>query len=375
MTQKKDQPYNYLRHSFFNHLVKVTGISVLSFMLTACDSQQENAAIAPPLRLVKVRMIAEPSQFQFKEFPGVVDAVQKAELAFRVSGKLEKLQVKEGDIVSQDQVLARLDDKDYRIQLNSREAEYKQVHADYLRARKLVDSGAISRSDFNKLQAQNSTALANLASAKQTLGYTSLKAPFAGRIAKRYVENFEDVSAMQAVYLLQDTSSLTIKVNLPSSLMIKIRKEAQSEINAFFDTIPGQKFPLKPLEISTQADEATNTYQVTLGMEAVDGYNILPGMSVTVRGRRDLDNETDINSFYLPAQSVLSDDEGRYVYLAVPSGEGLATVERRKVETGKLSERGLEVLSGVNTGESLIIAGMSKMYPGLEVRLSKESSL
>ncbi|UTW03725.1 efflux RND transporter periplasmic adaptor subunit [Amphritea atlantica] len=375
MTGKNDQSHYHLKHRFFNRITRVSGISVLIFFLAACDSSRESAATVPPLRLVKVLEISEPVQYQYKEFPGVVDAVQKADLAFRVSGKLDTLRVKEGDIVAKDQLLAQLDDRDYRIQLNSREAEYKQVHADYLRARKLVDRGAISRSDFNKLQAQNSTAQANLATAKQTLGYTSLTAPFSGRIAKRYVENFEEISAMQPILLLQDTSSLTIKVNLPSSLMIKLHQDAQPEINAFFDTIPGQKFPLKPLEISTQADEATNTYQVTLSMEAVEGYNILPGMSVTVRGRRDIDKEREQGSFYLPAQAVLGDEQGRYVYLAIPAGEGLATVERRNVETGRLSQRGVQILSGVNAGEALIVAGMSKMYPGLEVRLSKESSL
>lgn len=380
MIGKKHQLYNYLGYSFLSHrclnrMIQILGISVLGFSLIACDSPQESVVAPPPLRLVKVLRISEPAQYQFKEFPGVVDAIQKADLAFRVSGKLEKLLVKEGDIVAKDQLLAQLDDKDYRIQLSSRQAEYKQVHADFVRARKLVGSGAISRSDFNKLQAQNSTAQANLATAKQTLGYTSLKAPFAGRIAKRYVENYEEVSAMQSVFLLQDTSSLTIKVNLPSSLMIKMREEAKPEVNALFDTIPGRKFPLSPLEVSTQADEATNTYQVTLSMDAVDGYNILPGMSVTVRGRRDIDNEIEQRSYYLPAQAVLSDAQGRYIYLAIPTVKGLAMVERRTVETGKLSQLGLEILSGVKTGEALIVAGMSKMYPGLEVRLSKESSL
>lgn len=358
-----------------NRIVWIASCFLLSISLTACDVEQEAAEVAAPLRLVKVLQVEEPAQYQFKEFPGVVDAVQKAELAFRVSGKLEKLLTKEGDIVAKDQLLAQLDDEDYRIQLSSREAEYKQVHGDYLRARKLVDSGAISRSDFNKLQAQNSTAEANLATARQTLGYTSLKAPFAGRIARRYVENYEDVSAMQSIYLLQDTSSLTIKVNLPSSLMIRMREQAKPEVNAYFDSIPGQSFPLTPLEISTQADETTNTYQVTLSMDTVEGYNILPGMSVTVRGRRTIDNETEQHAFYVPAQAVLSDGKGRYVYLAIPAGEGLATVERRNVETGKLSQRGLEVLSGLNTGERLVVAGMSKMYPGLRVRLSREGSL
>ncbi|MGH1460519.1 MAG: efflux RND transporter periplasmic adaptor subunit [Neptuniibacter sp.] len=375
MTRKSVHPYYLLSRYFLTRMVRVLCALIVMFSLSACTPSEESTTEESQLRFVKVLKVSEPSRYMYKEFPGVVDAVQKAELAFQVSGKLEKLHVKEGDIVLKDQLLAQLDDRDYRIQVESRKAEYAQVHADYLRASKLVEKGAISRSDYNKLQAQNSTAQANLAIARQTLGYASLKAPFSGRVAKRYVENYEEISGMQSILLLQDTSSLTIKVNLPSSLMIKMREEAQPEINAYFDAIPGKAFSLKPLEISTQADETTNTYQVTLSMDAVEGFNILPGMSVTVRGRRVIDENLEHSSFYLPAHAVLGDEKGKYVYLAIPSRKGLAAVERRNVKTGKLTQQGIEVFSGVQAGDNLIVAGMSKMYPGLEVRLNKEGSL
>ncbi len=353
-------------------LVRFTLTSAMCLAISACNSTPDDTDTSPPLRLVRTFEVTPYTQQLWREYLGVVDAVQKANLGFRVPGKLEKLLVNEGDLVSANQLLAHLDATDYSIQLRSREAEYKQAHGDYLRAQKLVESGTISRSDYTKLQAQNSTAEASMASARQNLDYTSLRAPFAGRIAKRHIENFEEVAAKQVVYSLQDISSLSVKVDIPESVMINVKESAVPLVFAIFDTIPGRRFPLVFKEIATQSDPGTNTFQATFTMKAVDEYTILPGMSVTVRVEPDTINQQIENLVFLPAQAVLEDSQGRFVYIAKPEANGLGSVQRSNVETGKLSRQGLEILSGLSVGDLVITAGMSKMQPGLKVRLGEE---
>ena len=343
-----------------------------SFLLVSCNRTEEQKNNETPLRLVRTIQIEKPVNAVWHEFPGVVDAAQKAELGFRISGKLSKLLAKEGDTITKGQELAVLDATDSKISLASRQAEYDTALADFKRAQALVSEGVISRSDFDKLQAQEATTKANLAVAKQNLGYTSLRAPFSGRIAKRYLDNFEEVSAMEPIYSLQDISSMTVKVDIPESLVIRVRESAQPKISALFDAIPGEQFPLTIKEVSTQANAETNTFEVTLSMPTIKGYNILPGMSVTVRGEPDPGRGQQGAAFIVPAHAVLEDADGRFVYVTKPGDDSTAVVEKRAVTIGKLTSQGLELVAGVEIGEQLVTAGMSKMYPGLKVRLDTE---
>lgn len=353
-------------------LAKISFLTVMLFLLLSCKKASEPVE-KPQLRMVRTLKIETPGENFWREFPGVVEAAQKADLGFRIAGKLEKMFVKEGDVVKRGQLLAQLDATDYNIQLKSRQAEYDQVHADFERGESLVEKRLISRSDYDKMKAQDEAAKASLAAAKQNLEYTSLLAPFSGRIAKRYVENFEDVSAKQPVYALQDLSSMTIKVSIPESVMIRVRKGAKPEVNAIFDQIPRQQFPLSLKEVSTQADENTNTYEITFTMPAISDFNILPGMSVTVRGKPEHEGIKD-SVIYVPAHTVLEDSEGRFVYVVKGEDDNHGIVEKRMVKTGKLSNLGLAITSGLKIGDEVVTAGMSKMRSGLEVKLQPENT-
>ncbi len=349
------------------------GILVLG-SISACQQADETTAAESPPRLVRTMVVSSDNEGNWRELPGVVDAAKKADLSFRIPGKLVSLSAKEGDDVSRDDVLAKIDDAEVRIQLKSREAEYASAHADYLRGSELIKTGVISKSDFNKLQAQDATARANLDAAHKSLEYTQLQAPFDGRIAIRHVDNFEEVNAKQPIYTLQDTSTLLIKINVPESLMIRVREGARPDVWAEFSQLPDQSFPLTLKEVSTRADKDTNTFAVTFSMENDGAYNILPGMSATVRGKPPADSTGTDSVFRVPAHAVLEDNDGRFLFTVDSVANGRGIVQRRAVETGRLSRLGLEITSGLSAGDRIVTAGMSKMRAGLEVRLGADAS-
>lgn len=357
-----------MRHLIPRHLLCYC---LLGAILSACDKPIEAPKEEAALRLVRTSTINGASDTSLREFPGVVDAAQKADLSFRVSGELEKILVNEGERVQQGQLLAQLDATDAKIQLQRREAEYNQVNADFKRGKTLLKKRLISQSDFDKLTAQNSTSQANLDAAKKAMEYTALYAPFSGRVAKKYVENFEEVTSMQTILALQDQSSFLIKVDIPEDLVLLTKREAIPKLYAQFNAIPNQKFPLELTEASTIADQKTNTFEATFNMQAVENYNILPGMSVTVLARKPQNPDGHPHSNYVSAHAVLEDDQGRYVYVVKPVESGIGEVERRAVVIGNLSSQGLEILSGLSQGDEVITAGMSKMRAGLKVRVAK----
>jgi RND family efflux transporter MFP subunit len=208
----------------------------------------------------------------------------------------------------------------------------------------------------------------------QSVAYTKLKAPFAGRIAIRHVENFEEVQVKQAIVTLQDPSAITIRIDVPESVMIRVKEESDPEVYAVFTQIPDRQFPLTLKEASTQSDEQTKTFAVSFSMPAVDGFNILPGMSVTVRAKPEYSSTSGLEVIHVPAHAVLEDAQGRFVYLVKPIGDGKGEVEKRLVTVGELSTLGLAVISGLEVGDEVVTAGMSKMVPGLVVRLPSEKA-
>jgi membrane fusion protein (multidrug efflux system) len=78
--------------------------------------------------------------------------------------------------------------------------------------------------------------------------------------------------------------------------------------------------------------------------------------------------------FFVPAHAVLEDESGRFVYVVESVSGGRGEVQRRTVETGDLSQLGLEIRSGLASGDRVVTAGMSKMRPGLPVRLATDSA-
>jgi len=352
--------------------IKTLALTLLCLIPLGCEEEQQADAKAEVLRPVKTLTVSSVKQGLKRELPGVVDALKKADLSFRVSGKLEALKVNEGDVVKLGQVLAQLDKTDYKIQLQSSQASYDQAQADFKRAKELIKKNYLSSSEFDNLKAKAATASANLKATKNNLAYTTLYAPFSGLIAKRYIENFEDIGTTQPIFTLQDLSAYTVKVDVPESFMLSVSEKDASNIFATFESIPNKTFPLQFKESATQADQSTKTYEVTFTMAADRNHNILPGMTVSVLGETNQANSALPLRIFVPASAVQEDAKARFVYLAKRVSEHEGVVQRIPVTTGHLSEFGIEVLTGLNDGDSVVIAGISKMHDGLRVKLLNE---
>lgn len=352
--------------------VKTTLVALLLSSLIACGEKEvvtvEEAVVLKPVRTMTISLGSTTT----KSFAGVVEANKTAELGFRVSGELKVVNTKEGDFVQKGQVLAVLDQTDFRITLKAAQADFDRSASDFKRAKSLIKQGAISTADYEKLKAQQSNARAQLESAQQNLKYTELKAPFSGVVAKQLLSNFEKISSSVTFAVIQDLSEFEVRINLPESVMIKVKREEKAQpVYAVFDGNQDNHYPLAFKEVSTRADEKTQTYAVKFVMAAPQDINLLPGMSARVFAENK-SNGNELKEVYVPAHAVLEDGQGRFVYLANETAENKAEVQRRAVVVGELNENGLQVLQGLDIGDKVITAGMSKMTEGLTVRIMAE---
>jgi RND family efflux transporter MFP subunit len=329
------------------------------------------------VRPVKTMLIEATGASGQRNFPGRVEAANRATLSFQVAGKLEEILVKEGQDVTAGQLLARLDPKDFEVVVNDRAAIFKRSEADFKRAKELVEKGHISRSDHDKLEANFVSARAALDQAKNDLSYTKLNAPFAGTISKRLVENYEQVNAKQEVLELRDLENLEIKFDVPENLVQRLKKErpgqtgakevSQRRIYASFAGLPGKQFELTYKEAATQADAKTQTFEITMTMPRPQGLQILPGMTANVRVSLAGLVEMDKTSYRIPASAVVGDNtlEPR-VWLVDPE---TLTVHAREVKVGKLRGRDIEVLEGLDPGDRIVVAGGAYLAEGMRVSL------
>ena len=346
-------------------------------LLSACSKEEPSLDkdSSEPLKPVRT-MTVTLSQEGTMSFPGVVDAIQNAEIGFRVSGELKNVYVKEGEVVKKDQILAELDQADFKISLQATQSEFDLTNSDYKRAQQLIKKNAISISNLDKLKAKMNIAKSQLDMAKQNLKYSVLKSPFDGIVAKKYLSNFEKVSSSEKFGSIQDLSSFEVSIDIPESIMIKIKREKNNwDVYATFNGVNDRQYPLTLKEASTRADNKSQTYQVKFMMAPPSSINVLPGMSAKVFARKKLIhlNQSDV---YVPSHSVQEDSAGRFVYIVKQSNsdnffEGV--VERRSVVVGQLNYNGIHIIQGINIGDRVITAGMSKVSKGLKVSLMDEA--
>ena len=365
------------------YLLNVLMITLLSMtFISGCSEKQQKVEKVEEIRPVKTIVVKAPDAGGNRHFPGRIDANKKAELSFRVSGKIKELPVKEGDEVHKGDLIAKLDPTDFQIAVNDKKALFTRAANDYHRGQKLVKEGHISKMDFDKLEANFLSSRAALNLAKQQLAYTELKAPFDGIVARRHIQNFEEVQAKQPIVTLNDNEILEVKFDLPENLILRLQKVGVVEdgedlkmkdripVFAAFQSQSDKQYPLTFKEMSTKADSSTQTFSVTYTMKRPKDVIVLPGMTATVK--IDFSKVMEAKHiFYLPVSAVIADAALKPVVWVVD--EKTMQVAPVSVKVGTMKGNQIEVTEGLKDGQRVVVAGVPFLYKGLKVSLMSQS--
>ncbi|TDW60281.1 RND family efflux transporter MFP subunit [Oceanimonas baumannii] len=331
--------------------------------LTACDQNAPPTSTEEVVRPAQIMRVDAGSGDSSLRFPGRVRAVQRAELAFNVPGRIIELPVQEGQRVEQGTLVARLDGENYQIRLNSAEAEYNKARTDYNRVNRIwQQSQAVARAEVDQKRTAMEVARANYLAAQKDMDDTRLRAPFNGVITRRQVENFSNVQAKQPVLSLQDTENLEIVISVPERVVRTAPK--QLEGLAVFADRPEQPLPVRLKAFSAEADPQTQSYEAVLALDAGTDFTMLPGMSVEVVPNAM--EQAAAGLITIPLRAVVADpDGGTSVWKVNPES---SRVERQPVNLGAIQGENVEVSSGLDRGERIVTAGVSQLREGLKVR-------
>jgi len=329
-----------------------------------CGRQEEAPDLGPIVRPVGLATVGAEDVARLS-FPGTIQATDRAELSFRVSGDLVQLPINEGDFIEAGQLVGQLDTRDFEIDVQEATAIFNQARAERDRYQRLYESEAVPLADLELRIAQRDVAAARLQQAETNLEYTTLTAPFGGWVGRRLRENFERVAAQETVITLHDIRFLEVVIDVPELIVARFQQGSTPNLAATFSAAPGQEYPLTLKEVAAEADPATRTYQVVLTLPRPRGIDARPGMTVTAIARPSAGRPNA--HLTIPAQAVFADDNGvSHVWVV---DQAARTVSRRRVTLGEVTgEADVEILEGLSLGETIAITAVSVLQDGMQVR-------
>jgi RND family efflux transporter MFP subunit len=242
---------------------------------------------------------------------------------------------------------------------------FRVVQEEHQAARQSLEKGTVAREE--DIEAKEATVRGlegRVVEANLQLDDTTLRAPYNGVIARRFVEPNQNVQAKQPIVRFQDVDEIDIAVDVPETIMAGIRAADIVGVFAEFSAAPRSQFPVLVREVAQQADPTTQTFRVHVAMQAPTEVTLLPGMSATVtltyRRARVLGDR-----ILVPISAVLKDAAGEQIAWVVgPDG----TVTRRPVKLGEATGDRIEVVDGLQPGDRIATAGATFLREGMTVR-------
>jgi len=345
-------------------------IALICAIALTSGCEKEQVEQPPVVRPVKTVTVGEAEAAAAREYPGSIRANQHADMGFEVAGRIILRLVNEGDLVKKGDELARLDDRDYQARLDQATASLQKAEADLNRSERIYEQnpGAVSQGQIDTEQKAVEVVEAEVRVAEKAVEDTVLRAPFDGIVARRLVEDFQNVQAKEPVLVVQDISLLQIMISIPERDITagktirgidEITRRAQPRVQV--SSVPGREFPARVSEIATMADPITRTFQIRLVFEPPDDVTILPGMTARV-----IANPIGEDVVRLPSHAALSDDSGAaQVWVLDPTS---MTVSRRAVQLGELTGSDVQILDGLARGDLVAVSGISHLRDGMQVR-------
>jgi RND family efflux transporter MFP subunit len=225
------------------------------------------------------------------------------------------------------------------------------------------------KEDIAAKEAEIKSLEADVAMAKNNLGYTQLVAPFDGTIVAKSVENYQTVLPRQVICRLLDTSKIEFVIAVPESMISLVPHV--TDIVCVFDAFPEKEIPAEIKEIGTEASTTTRTYPVNLIMEQPEGTTILSGMAGMASGQAKAAEDAGKEGVVVPAGAIFTPETEMQSYVWIVD-ESTQTVTRQAVTVGAPTSVGILVTGGLSAGQWIVTAGVQSLDEGQQVRLLTE---
>jgi RND family efflux transporter MFP subunit len=325
------------------------------------DDVQQVQEKAVVVQLAKVRNAITEHEFTF---PAKVMAKTTVDLAFRVSGRLESVNLPEGKTIKKGRVIAQLEPEPFERAVRMAEVKVKQASLELKRVKAIATKGIGSEKSVDNAEVSYELAKIELENAKANLEYSVLKAPFDAMVSKRLIENKGFINPGTPIARLQDLSRIHFKFDIPERLVSEYSRSQIAKASAYIDGAIDKDFDIEYVEYSTEPDPVSQTYEVVYAMDALKGVEITPGVRATVTLKGSDDTMPAVLGVPVSALVTAADDTmSVWVY-----DENTQRIRSQVVTVGPMVEGWVAVLSGLEENQKVVSAGVTQMKEGLLVR-------
>lgn len=364
-----------------SHRPSLTVFAPTLLLVLACGAPEADAPAEVKPRPVRTVQAQSSAASLSQVYSGTVRAASRSRLAFQVPGRLLDRPVELGSRLQKGDLVARLDPVDFRLRveraessLRLAEARLREAEAAYGRTERLYAEDHAPRAQLDGALAALEVARSavdgerrGLDMARRDLGHTKLVAPGPITVVDVFAEAGEILAAGTPVVSVAEAGALELEWNVPEQAVgdFQVGLEVEARLPAL-----GVDLNATITEVGNAPRDGGAAFPVRARLESTDAQP-LAGMAAEVRSQV---SSADA-SVLLPADAVAGDPGGHYV-LVVVDGEGeTRMVERRAVVLGELRPHGLEIVSGLQRGETVVAAGVTFLADGQTVRLLRADPL
>jgi RND family efflux transporter MFP subunit len=288
---------------------------------------------------------------------GTVRARQEATLAFLVPGRVTRMLVNEGDRVVAGQLLAQIDTVDVDAGVAASRAEQVRADSDLARQRELFAKGWVTKARVEAAEAAAGTARASTASRSFAQRYARITASSAGTVLARSAEAGQIVAAGTPVLTVsQAGGGLVLRVALTDTQLAGLRVGQVASVR--LPALGTAPVAARVIELGGRGDARTGTFEAELALPPIAGLR--SGMI----GEARLPAITTSGSLAIPASAVFQARAGEaFVYVIEANNKARV----RRISTGRIDDRSVEVLGGLTAGEKIVSKGLSRVRAGVVV--------
>jgi membrane fusion protein, multidrug efflux system len=360
--------------------------TLVSASLLAGCGDKASGQKSPQGPLVVVEPVTVIDYQQGKQYVGRTEALEDVLITAQVSGYLKERFFTEGQFVEKGQLLFQIEPAAYEAKVASAQAAISQAEAnlkkaalDFKRGQNLLPKGSISQSEFDRLTAENLSAIAQLKaanaqyhSAEVDLSYTSISAPFSGRINDSKVSLGDLVSPSSGVLTtlvsldpMQTTFNLSERERLELGIdYLDGSGEGRGDVEVVLTLNNGEEYAhLGEVDfIGNRIDLNTGTIAMRAKFDNPD-QRLLPGQHVQVFLREKI----PVKKIVIPRRAVQSDLEGDFVMVLKEDN----VAERRNVVMGPQTEQGIIIADGIDATDIVMTKGLQRVRNGITVRVEE----
>jgi membrane fusion protein, multidrug efflux system len=352
-----------------SHIAGFSLALAVGFVLSGChngqftgsdrdkDKNNESRAI-----LVEVAPITRGPIESIIKTSTYLEAEEEVRVLARTSNRVTDLLVEEGDVVTKDQVLLRMDDDVQKTAFSKAQVRFEKARQEFERQRALFNQKLISEQVFNDTGFEFKQLELALDDARRELDHTQVRAPIAGTVTRRLVKRGDLVANNQHLFDIVDFSSIVARIHVSEQNMPDLQLDLPARvIPTAFTTreIPGYVRRIAPV-----VEVKSGQVKVTIGFK--DTTHLKPGMYVNV----ELVTAQRPDAILITKRALTYEGELGYVFRLLPNRE----VERIPVLPRIADRFNIEPTGGFSEGDQIVVAGQSALKHGAKVRLPQDAS-